>query len=200
MLRQLFALTSLAITAATITDCSKGASVFQVTELALKPDPPVRGQTLDMIVKFNNPGFTVIDGTATTSLTLNFIPYPASSEPLCESTQCPIEMGANDRSTSSVWPDTVSGSVQSKIVWLNTDGTQLLCVQISTKVAIANMIRKRTSPEELKEMHDFFRLWGPVNEWESAWVNSPDTSFSNSLMNQTQILNAPNATVTATTF
>lgn len=190
MLHKLFALANLALAAATISDCSKGSSVFQVTELALKPDPPVRGQTLDMIVKFNNPGFTVVDGTAITSLTLNFIPYPASSEPLCESTQCPIEMGDNDRSTSSVWPDTVSGSVQSKIIWTSPEGAQLLCIQISTKVGVVNMIRKRSSPEEIEAIQNLLHLWGPKNEWESAWVNSQESLVGESIVNSTQILNA----------
>jgi hypothetical protein len=200
MLRQAFyLLSSLALATATISDCSKGSSVFQVTDLALKPDPPVKGQPLDMIVKFNNPGFTVVDGTATTSLTLNFIPYPASSTPLCESTMCPIEMGANDRSTSSIWPDSVSGSVQSKIVWTSTEGVQLLCIQISTKVAVANMIRKRASLEELESIQNILHLWGPDHELESAWGVSHEALFRDSLENSTQILNA-RENATATTF
>lgn len=120
---------------ASITDCSNGASVFKFTELALNPATPVRGAALDMIVKFNNPGPEVSDGTVTTSVSVNYIPYPSSTEALCTNTQCPLVTGANDRSTSSVWPDTVSGKVSSKIVWTGTDGKQLLCIQINANVA-----------------------------------------------------------------
>lgn len=120
---------------AAIADCSNGASVFQLTTLSLTPDPPVRNQNLDMGVIFTNPGGEVTDGTVTTSVTLNWIPFQPTVEPLCTNTQCPLVNGVNDRSTSSVWPDSVSGNVVSKIEWTGVDGSQLLCIKISTKVA-----------------------------------------------------------------
>lgn len=120
---------------ASITDCSNGGSVFKFTELALSPATPVRGQNLDMIVKFNNPGPEVNDGTVTTSVSVNYIPYPSSTEALCVNTECPLYTGINDRSTSSVWPNTVSGKVTSKIVWTGVGGEQLLCISISANVA-----------------------------------------------------------------
>ena len=131
-LLKLFGFLSLAT--ASIQDCSNGASLLQITNLALSPDPPVRGQTLDMTVKFNNPGPEITDGTVTTSVTLNFIPFQPTTEAICTNTQCPLVSGANDRSTSSVWPDNVSGSLTSKIEWTAVDGTQLLCIQISAKI------------------------------------------------------------------
>jgi hypothetical protein len=135
LLRLLKTLGLLSLATASIKDCSNGASLLQLTDLALSPDPPVRGQTLDMTVKFNNPGPEITDGTVTTSVTLNFIPFQPTTEALCTNTQCPLTTGANDRSTSSVWPDNVSGSITSKIEWTGVDGTQLLCIQISAKVA-----------------------------------------------------------------
>lgn len=133
-LLQLLAI-GLGFAAASIKDCSNGASLFQLTDLALTPDPPVRGQVLDMTVKFNNPGPEITDGTVTTSVTLNFIPFQPTVETLCTNTQCPLVSGANDRSTSSTWPDNVSGNLVSKIEWTGVDGSQLLCIQISAKIA-----------------------------------------------------------------
>lgn len=120
---------------ALIKDCGAGQTVFQLTELAMNPDPPVRGKPVDMKVVFNNPGIEVSDGTVTTTLSLNFIPFQPSVEPLCKNTICPIVEGLNDRSTSSVWPDTVSGAVTSKITWLGPNSENLLCIQFNTKVA-----------------------------------------------------------------
>jgi hypothetical protein len=124
-----------AITTATIKDCSNGNSIFEITELALTPDPPIKGKELYMTVKFDNPNDEISEGSVTTSVTLNFIPFQPSIKTLCDSTQCPIMPGSNDRSTSSVWPDTVSGTVSSKIVWNTPDGFELLCIQITAKIA-----------------------------------------------------------------
>jgi hypothetical protein len=121
----------------TITNCDSN-SVFKPSRLGLFPDPPVKGKTVDMIVEFENPGPEVTDGKATTSLSLNYIPVPTDVKPLCEVTGCPLTPGFNNRSTSSVWPDSVGGKVNSKIVWTNRDGKTLLCIQMSTTIAVDN--------------------------------------------------------------
>lgn len=118
-----------------IKDCSSGTSIFSVTELSLKPDPPVAGELLDMTVRFVNPGPDLAEGTVTTSLTLNFIPFSPTTEPLCDNTKCPILTGYNDRSTSNTWPSNVHGKVTSRIEWLTNMSDLLLCIQISTTVA-----------------------------------------------------------------
>jgi hypothetical protein len=136
MLRALVLVAStLQAVVASIQDCGKDTSLFQITELSLTPDPPQRGKDVEMVVLFNNPGFSVVSGTCKTSVTLNFVPFPESSEPLCQSTTCPLDMGDNERRSKSVWPDNVSGLVKSKLEWLNEQNEQLLCIQISTKVS-----------------------------------------------------------------
>jgi hypothetical protein len=143
-------------TNATIKDCGAGQTVFQLTELAMIPDPPVRGKPLDMKVVFNNPGAEVTDGTVATTLSLNFIPFQPSTEPLCKNTICPIVEGLNDRSTSSVWPDTVSGAVTSKITWTGPNSENLLCIQFNTKVAASEnktALRKVDMGEEYNQTH-----------------------------------------------
>jgi hypothetical protein len=152
-----------ALATASIKDCSSGMSVLQLTDLALLPDPPVRNQPLDMTVKFNNPGEEIVDGTVTTSVTLNFIPFQPTVEPLCTNTQCPLVPGANDRSTSSTWPDNVSGNIQSKIEWTAVDGTQLLCIQINARVGVTNSSLRGRLPSYNQTTADELALiwsWG----------------------------------------
>jgi len=139
-LASLLALTCAAFAGATIQDCDP-ASLFRPTELAVTPDPPVAGQPVAMTVKFNNPGPEVTDGTVTTSVTLNFIPFQPSEEPLCTNTACPIPSRDVDRSTSSTWPDNVNGLIVSKSVWTGVNGESLLCVQ--TKFAVGGAARLR---------------------------------------------------------
>lgn len=132
-----------AIAGATISDCDP-TSRFRPTELAVTPDPPVANQPVAMTVKFDNPGAEVTDGTVTTSVTLNFIPFQPSEEPLCTNTACPIPAGPVDRSTTSTWPSGVSGIVVTKSVWAGVDGESLLCVQ--TKFAVGGTVRLRGGP------------------------------------------------------
>jgi hypothetical protein len=114
---------------ANIKDCSSGNSLFDFTDLALKPDPPVPGQQVAMTVRFRNEGGTLDDGTVTTSITLNFIPFTPSIEPLCTNTKCPILNGLNDRSTIGTTPSSIQGKVVTKIVWTAVNGSELLCIQ-----------------------------------------------------------------------
>lgn len=134
MMRALILLGTFALAGASIKDCDP-ASVFRPTALALYPDPPIRGESVAMTVVFDNPGPEVTEGTVKTAITLNGIPLSPSVEALCDDTVCPIVSGSNDRSTSSVWPDTVTGRISSKITWSGKNGESLLCIQTSVAVS-----------------------------------------------------------------
>jgi hypothetical protein len=148
---------------ASITNCGQG-SRFDLTTLALYPDPPIPGKQVDITVQFTNPSPEITDGTATTSVTLNFIPFQPTVKPLCEDTQCPIITGANDRSTSSVWPETVTGAISSKIVWSGVDGKELLCISIKAKIAVQkkSILRQTHNQTHAEEVAEALRLKSPV--------------------------------------
>jgi hypothetical protein len=116
-----------------VVDCNT-SSLFRPTAIGLTPDPPVVGAPVLMTVQFENPGPEVTNGVVTTSVTLNGLPFSPSVEPLCQNTACPIVVGANDRSTSSTWPDGIAGRVVTKSVWTNEVGDQLLCLLTTVKV------------------------------------------------------------------
>ena len=128
----LFAVTG---ASASITDCG---SAFQVTFLSLTPDPPVRGASIYLGLLFNNnEAAPVTAGSATTDITINGLPLSPSTQPLCEATACPIPLGANNRSTSTTWPD-VGGKITSRLTWVDaTTGKTLLCLLTQVKVAAA---------------------------------------------------------------
>jgi len=123
-------------TNSSIVDCGTGTSLFQITDLALTPDPPVIGKDVYLTLKFNNPYSEIEEGTATSKVSINGIPYPPSSDPLCEKTACPLKVGANDRSTSSLWPE-LSGKIDTTIHWTDVNGGVLLCIHSTVKVAAA---------------------------------------------------------------
>jgi hypothetical protein len=170
---------------ATITNCGQ-SSRFDITALALHPDPPIPGKQVDMVVQFINPGSEVKDGTSTTSVTLNFIPFQPTVTPLCEDTLCPLANGANDRSTNSIWPETVTGTVSSKIVWTAFDGSELLCISIKTKVIAQEKasLRQNYNQTHADAIGSALRLNGPVA------YEPMDVSLTWFAWNTTQISNA----------
>ena len=125
-------LSLIAFSKAGVTDCN-ASSIFRPTKLGLEPPVPIVGETVKMLVEFENPGPQVTAGTVTTTVTLNFIPFSPTVEALCQNTACPIVVGHNDRSTSSVWPD-VKGNIITTSVWNSVEGDNLLCVKTSVKV------------------------------------------------------------------
>jgi hypothetical protein len=120
-------------TVATITDCSKGTSLFSIQGLGFWPDPAVKNDnsTISFAYTVPEPGFT--GGTATYAATYNFLPITPTVEDLCKSVACPILPGPYNMSTSSTFPD-LSGSLTIKLEWKDLTGAQLLCAQIKTKV------------------------------------------------------------------
>lgn len=121
------------LTSSTITDCGNGNSIFQITKLDLTPDPPVIGKDVFLTLQFNNPLSDINDGQVTTKVSMNGIPYPPSTQSLCENTQCPIMYGNNDRSTNNVWPD-ISGKIDTTIEWRTPSEDLLLCIHTTVKV------------------------------------------------------------------
>ena len=135
---------------ASITDCDP-TSVFRPTELGLVPDPPVRDQPVTMTVKFTNPGADINDGKVVTSVSLNGLPLPSSTDSLCANTHCPIVSGTNDRTATSTWPDSVSGKVVSKSQWFGPTGESLLCIQTNVRVAATESKKLRGAATSLTD-------------------------------------------------
>lgn len=144
----------MATVGASIVDCSDGASVFRPTTLSLTPEPPVPGQPVLMTVLFDNPGDEVTDGTVTTSITINGLPFAPSTEALCTNTQCPIPNGPVDRSATSTWPTGISGKIESRIAWTGVNGEQLLCLKITERSSESHLRKGGGDP-----LWNFTELW-----------------------------------------
>ncbi len=134
MFRLLSAVTALfgLSTAATVKDCGGGTGLFTINSLGLDPVSPTPGQEITLNLDYTVPeGLTVTDGTTRYDITLNFIPFSPSTNPLCQDIPCPLGPGHYVNATKSTWPSGVSGSFTSKMTWTDQDGQKLLCVAIS---------------------------------------------------------------------
>ncbi len=139
MLSRLFlAIASLAsLASATLSDCSKGLSLFTIKSMSFSPDPPTPGTNSTLLLSMNVPE-EITDGTATYTTTLNFIPFQPTVDPLCETTiPCPIQVGQLDTVSSYPFPEGISGTMTLKIQWTDGTGRSLMCLQIKTSLASA---------------------------------------------------------------
>ena len=118
-----------------VTDCSKGTSVFKFTGGSLLPDPVIPGQ--DSSITLNAeipPGTNVNGGTAKYSFSFNGIPFAPTTEDLCSDVACPLLPGPYTNTTTSVFPSGVSGKVTTKIEWFDTANNRLLCVDVTARL------------------------------------------------------------------
>ncbi len=120
-----------------VEDCSSTYSLFKIESLDFTPSSPLAGDNTTLTVAFNNPGYVVNGGSATTSLTYNYIPFNPTVEPLCQNTACPVANGSTQQSSSSAWPD-ISGYIEITITWTDELGNQLLCMRIKDSTMESN--------------------------------------------------------------
>jgi hypothetical protein len=131
MLFRLLAAIGLFVSAAqaTVTDCGAGKALFTITELSQDPPTTVTAnQNVSLTLKYTAPE-EITAGTATTSVTLNFIPFSPTVEDLCVKAACPITVGEHDGSSWGLFPSGVSGSLVSKVEWKDSTDRLLLCIQ-----------------------------------------------------------------------
>ena len=124
-----------AVLNATLKDCSSGTSLFTVNMMSLDPPNPAPGQQVAFTLDYSVPPSTVItDGTARDETTYNFIPLAPTIQPLCSNIPCPLESGRYLNTTYSMWPTGLSGTIMTRMKWLDPTGTMLICTEISGKV------------------------------------------------------------------
>lgn len=136
MFRALVALLAASLASSTITDCGKSNAKFVVDGLAYWPDPPTPGQNGTLSFLYTVPDGTpeITDGSAKYSISLNGIPFPASTDPLCDDVPCPITPGTYNLTSTSEFPTGVSGKIASTIQWYDTANTELLCVSLTVRI------------------------------------------------------------------
>jgi hypothetical protein len=118
-----------------VTDCSKATALFDLTSMSFSPDPPIKGQNSTLLLSMNVPS-EVAGGTATYSVTYNFIPLTPTVNDLCLEVPggCPIKPGTLDTVSSIPFDGSLSGSLTLKILWKDLQEQQLMCVSVKTSV------------------------------------------------------------------
>ncbi len=154
--------------AATVKNCDPN-SLFTVNAVGLTPTSPAPGDPVTLHLDYTVPeGMTVDDGTTTYAVTLNFIPFAPSTNPLCQDIPCPLGAGTYKNDTVSTWPTGVSGTFTSKMTWSNPAGQTLLCIQTSGAL--------RANDTNALSLVPYMDVYVPDREPEPPVAIAPDTA------------------------
>lgn len=127
-------LLGLFMTTPTIRDCAPGTSLFLVNSVSLNPSTPMPGEKVSLDLEYTVPtGYVTTAGQAKYEITYNFIPLTPTVEPLCQNIPCPLGAGSYTNNTVSEWPTGLSGTLKTKITWMDIMGVELLCLQMDAK-------------------------------------------------------------------
>jgi hypothetical protein len=119
---------------ASVMDCAAGNSIFKIDGLNFSPVDVVAGQNGTLHTQYTVPE-TVSAGTAIYTCSINGLPFSQSYD-ICTQTACPIAAGYHDDYSKTQVPD-VSGKVVCKIEWRDLSDKELLCVQMTFRLAAA---------------------------------------------------------------
>ena len=116
--------------------CSSSNALATDFTVTLSNDRPTKGENVTTIFDFNL-SEVVTGGIAKYAATLNGFPYSSTSA-LCDEVAktgdpCPLAIGRHHQ--ESVSAATTTGKIVVKITWTNEAGQEILCTQITTKVA-----------------------------------------------------------------
>jgi hypothetical protein len=109
---------------------------FKINALGVWPDPAVPNSNFTVSLDYTVPdGIKITEGTTRYSMVYNFIPLSPTTEPLCpNNVQCPIVGGTYNKSSSSIFPAGLIGTIVIKSEWFDPLKNLLLCYQINTKI------------------------------------------------------------------
>lgn len=132
----LYLLSFAALANAATTVCSSPNALATDFTVSVSNDTPLKGENVSTTFDFML-GAPVSGGIAHYAATLNGFPY-SSTAPLCDEVAksgdpCPMAAGHHRQVSTSA--ATTSGKIVVKITWNTESGAEILCAQITTKVA-----------------------------------------------------------------
>lgn len=115
--------------------CSSALALALNFVATLSTDTPAQGENVTTTFDFDL-DVPIPSGTAYYSATLNGLGPFTSQAPLCDETAksgdpCPLLPGHHHQESTT--ENTVTGKVVTQITWIDTDGAEILCVDLTTK-------------------------------------------------------------------
>jgi hypothetical protein len=101
--------------------------------MGFNPSNPMPGTNTTLWVAYDLKT-PITGGIAKYSVTLNGIPFTPTTDDLCTQTVCPKSIGTYNESSSSLFPNSISGKIVSKIQWTNQDNLPVWCLESTFKI------------------------------------------------------------------
>lgn len=121
-------------TSVTLRDCGNPTTdQAKITSMGFTPSDPLPNENTTLWIAYDLKS-VLTGGIATYSISFNGIPLTPTVEDLCTQTACPKEVGFYNETSSSLFPDGISGKIVSKIQWTNQDNLPVLCQETTFKI------------------------------------------------------------------
>jgi hypothetical protein len=118
----------------TLRDCgNRNSDQATITSMGFNPSNPMPGTNTTLWVAYDLKT-PITGGIAKYSVTLNGIPFTPTTDDLCTQTVCPKSIGTYNESSSSLFPNSISGKIVSKIQWTNQDNLPVWCLESTFKI------------------------------------------------------------------
>ena len=118
----------------TLRDCgNRNSDQATITSMGFNPSNPMPGANTTLWVAYDLKT-PITGGIAKYSVTLNGIPFTPTTDDLCTQTVCPKSIGTYNESSSSLFPNSISGKIVSKIQWTNQDNLPVWCLESTFKI------------------------------------------------------------------
>lgn len=118
----------------TLRDCgTPSTDKALITSMGIFPSDPLPNENTTLWVAYDLKS-PLTGGTATYSITLNGIPFPSSSDPLCTQTSCPKDIGSYNETSSSLFPSDIAGKLVTKIQWMTEANERIWCLESTFKI------------------------------------------------------------------
>lgn len=125
---------SFLVATVSLRDCGNPATdQAAIVGFGFSPSNPVAGEPTELWVAYDLKT-PITGGTATYSVALNGIPFPATVDDLCTQTSCPKSVESYNETSHSTFPSGVSGKIVSKIQWANQDKQPIWCLETTFKI------------------------------------------------------------------
>ena len=135
IVKYLMAAASVARFYGSVRDCGADKSLFLVNSVSLYPAVPIPGDKVALSLDYTvPPGVYIGAGEVEYDVKYNYMPFAPSFENLCENVPCPLGPGTYQNTTTTEWPTGISGQIVTKMKWLDSANSLLLCIEISGQV------------------------------------------------------------------
>eukprot|EP01113_Clastostelium_recurvatum_P025195 TRINITY_DN302_c0_g1_i4.p1 TRINITY_DN302_c0_g1~~TRINITY_DN302_c0_g1_i4.p1 ORF type:complete len:140 (-),score=56.26 TRINITY_DN302_c0_g1_i4:144-563(-) len=116
------------------TNCGTAADDLKISNVAITPDPPVKGQNLSVELD-GTLSTTITGGNLAISIKYGFITVIDKTVPFCSEEKCPVNAGPYTQKITEMLPsDAPSGKYTGKLTGTDQSGKEIACATFTVSL------------------------------------------------------------------